>query len=384
MAASSAPAALAAAAAAPRVFAPLRLRSVVARNRLWVSPMCQYSCDALDGVPHDWHLAHLGQRAAGGAGLVCAEATAVAPEGRISPQDAGIWSEAQTAAWARIAAFVAAQGAVPAIQLAHAGRKASTAAPWLGGAVIPPGDARGGWTPVAPSPLAFDAAPGAALPREMTAADLDATVEAFAAATRNALRAGFRCVELHAAHGYLLHEFLSPLSNAREDENGGSFENRVRFPLRVAKAVRAAWPDELPLFVRLSVSDWAEGGWTADESVLLARRLRDEAGVDLVDCSSGGLTPRQKIAVGPGYQVHFSEQLRREAGEGGGAGGAGGGAGGGGRKLLTAAVGMITTPEQVSACERVCARGRLRAEGHTCLLRPRAARAAACISRRPR
>ena len=329
------------AAAVPRTFTPLRLRSVTARNRLWVSPMCQYACDARDGVVTDWHLAHLGQRAAGGAGLVCAEATAVSPEGRISPQCAGIWSEEQTRAWARVAAFVAAQGAVPCIQLAHAGRKASCAAPWLGGGVCAPGGDEGGWEPIAPSALAFSAAPGAAPPRAMTAADLDAVEAAFAAATRNALAAGFRAVEIHAAHGYLLHSFLSPLSNARDDSFGGAFENRVRFPLRIARAVRAAWPAELPLLVRISATDFCEGGWSVDDSSRFAALLRDEAGVDLIDCSGGGLSPRQQIPLGPGYQVPLSEQVRREAGDGG--------------RLLTAAVGLITTPEQA---ETILAEGK--------------------------
>ena len=333
-AASSSSSAAIAAAPARLLFTPLRLRSVVTRNRLWVSPMCQYACSNRDGVPHAWHLAHLGQRAVGGAGLVCAEAAAVSPEGRISPEDAGIWSEAQALAWAPIASFIAAQGAVPAIQLAHAGRTASTAPP-------EPGGAEGGWEPIAPSARAFSAAPGAAAPRAMTAADLDAVEAAFAAAARLALRAGFRAIELHAAHGYLLHSFLSPLSNAREDEFGGSFENRVRFPLRVARAVRAAWPAELPLLVRLSATDYAEGGWTLDDTVRLSALLRDEAGVDLVDCSGGGLTPAQTIPLGPGYQVAFAERVRREAGDGG--------------RLLTAAVGLITTPEQAEA---VLAEGR--------------------------
>jgi 2,4-dienoyl-CoA reductase-like NADH-dependent reductase (Old Yellow Enzyme family) len=315
----------------PRLFSPIAIRSVLVKNRIWVSPMCQYSCAERDGVPTDWHLAHLGQRAVGGAGLVCVEATAVSPEGRISPQDTGLWNSEQVAAWSRITAFIERQGSVPAVQLAHAGRKASTAAPWLGGAVLPPGGEGGGWEPVAPSALAFSSAPDAARPRALTAAELDAVEAAFVAATRNAAAAGFKVVELHAAHGYLLHEFLSPLSNAREDEFGGPFENRVRFPVRVVRAVRAAWPAELPLFVRISATDWAEGGWSVTESVKLARLLR-EAGVDLIDTSSGGLTPAQKIPLGPGYQVHLSEQIRREC-----------------SGMLTGAVGLITTAEQAEA-----------------------------------
>ncbi len=311
------------------LFSPLKLRDVTFRNRAWVSPMCQYSCEG--GMPGDWHLVHLGSRAVGGAGLVLTEATAVAPEGRISPADAGIWSDAHAAAWARVAAFVAENGAVPGIQLAHAGRKASTPVPWSGGKTL--GPEAGGWRPIAPSALPFDE--GSQTPREMTGADIEEAVARFAAAARRALVAGFRVVELHMAHGYLCHEFLSPLSNLRTDAWGGSRESRMRFPLEVTRAVRSAWPAELPLLVRVSATDWAEGGWTVDDTVELARRL-GEAGVDLVDCSSGGLVPHARVSVGPGYQTPFAARIRREAG------------------VATGAVGMITEAAQA---EQIVATG---------------------------
>jgi len=304
-----------------RLFTPLKLREVAFRNRVFVSPMCQYS--SRGGEPTDWHLVHLGSRAVGGAGLVMVEATAVTPEGRISPDDSGIWDDAHVAPFRRIADFIAAQGAVPAMQIGHAGRKASTDAPWRGGRPLG-ADARG-WTPLAPSAVPF--AEGHPVPRAMTPDDMDALVEAFAAAARRARAAGFKVLELHAAHGYLLHEFLSPLSNRREDEYGGAFDNRVRLPLRVVRAVRETWPAGLPLFVRISVTDWAEGGWDADQSLAFARRLK-QAGVDLVDCSGGGLVPDARIPVGPGYQTAFAERIRREA------------------YVATGAVGMITDPVQ--------------------------------------
>ena len=303
------------------LFSPLKIREVELRNRIAVSPMCQYS--SRDGLPGDWHLVHLGSRAVGGAGMVTVEATAVTPEGRISPADSGLWCDAQAEAFRRITAFVQARGATPAIQLAHAGRKASTAPPWQGGAPLAPDS--GGWTPVAPSAIPF--AEGHPLPRALSLAEIGAVVAAFAAAARRAHAAGFRVLELHMAHGYLGHEFLSPLANRREDDYGGSFDNRVRFALDTAAAVRAAWPASLPLFVRLSATDWIEGGWDADQSVELARRLK-ALGVDLVDCSSGGIVPGAKIPVGPGYQTAFAERVRREAG------------------IATAAVGMITAPAQ--------------------------------------
>jgi 2,4-dienoyl-CoA reductase-like NADH-dependent reductase (Old Yellow Enzyme family) len=311
------------------LFTPFRLRGLEFRNRVFVSPMCEYSSP--QGMPTDWHLVHLGSRAVGGAGLVLTEATAVSPEGRISPDDAGIWSDEQAAAWAPIARFIREQGAAPGMQLAHAGRKASTAAPWLGGRPVAP--AEGGWTPVGPSPIPFDA--GYPAPRELTAADLDRVVADFVAAARRCREAGFQVIELHAAHGYLLHEFLSPLSNRRTDGYGGSPANRRRLTVRVARALREAWPAELPLFVRLSVTDWAEGGWDLPQSIELARELR-EAGVDLIDCSSGALVPGVTIPVAPGYQVPFAAAIRREAG------------------VATGAVGLITAPAQA---EQIVANG---------------------------
>jgi 2,4-dienoyl-CoA reductase-like NADH-dependent reductase (Old Yellow Enzyme family) len=314
-------------AGAPGLFSPVALRGLALRNRVAVSPMCQYSGD--DGFANDWHLVHLGARAVGGAGLVLLEATAVAPEGRISPRDLGLWDDRHVEMLARIVRFVDAQGAAAGVQLAHAGRKASTRPPWEGRGAVPPGD--GGWQVVAPSAVAFsDDYP---TPRAMDAADLRGVVDAFAAAARRARRAGFRVVELHAAHGYLLHEFLSPLSNRRTDAYGGSFDNRVRLTLEVAEAVRAEWPGDLPLFVRLSATDWADGGWDEAQTVELARRLAAR-GVDLIDCSTGGLVPGAKIPVGPGYQVRFAERVRREAG------------------VATGAVGLITTPEQADAVVR--------------------------------
>lgn len=306
------------------LFTPLALRGVTFRNRVFVSPMCQYS--SRDGFPTSWHLVHLGTRAVGGAGLVIQEATAVEPAGRISPDDAGLWSDAHAEAYAPIVSFVKEQGAVPGIQLAHAGRKASTDLPWRGGGPIGP-EARG-WTPVAPSPVPFD--DGHPVPRELTEAAIAAIPDRFAEAARRARAAGFEVVEIHMAHGYLLHSFLSPLTNRRADAWGGTFENRTRLPMAVARAVRSVWPDDLPVFVRVSATDWVEGGWTPDETVLLARGLRD-AGIDLVDCSSGGLVPRAAVPVGPGYQVAFAERVRKEAG------------------VATGAVGLITTPEQAEA-----------------------------------
>jgi 2,4-dienoyl-CoA reductase-like NADH-dependent reductase (Old Yellow Enzyme family) len=321
------PAAGAPGASAPGLFDPVALRGLALRNRVAVSPMCQYSSD--DGFANDWHLVHLGARAVGGAGLVLLEATAVVPEGRISPRDLGIWDDAHVDGLARIVRFIDAQGAAAGIQLAHAGRKASTRVPWEGRAAVPPD--QGGWQVVAPSAVAFsDDYP---MPRAMDAADVRGVVDAFAAAARRARRAGFRVVELHAAHGYLLHEFLSPLSNRRTDAYGGPFENRVRLTLEVADAVRAEWPDDLPLFARVSATDWAPGGWDEEQTVELARLLAGR-GVDLVDCSTGGLVPGARIPVGPGYQVRFAERVRREAG------------------VATGAVGLITTPEQADAVVR--------------------------------
>jgi 2,4-dienoyl-CoA reductase-like NADH-dependent reductase (Old Yellow Enzyme family) len=306
------------------LFTPLRLRETTLRNRVAVSPMCQYS--AREGLPTEWHLVHLGSRAVGGAGLVMAEATAVRPEGRISPDDTGIWSDAHREAWVPIARFIAEQGAVPGLQLAHAGRKASTDAPWRGGG--PLGEDRRGWRTVGPSPLAF--AEGHPVPRALDLDDLRAVVGAFRDAARRAEQAGFQLVEIHMAHGYLLHQFLSPLTNRRTDAYGGSLENRMRLPLEVARAVREAFPVERPVLARISATDWVEGGWDLEQSVALARALR-EAGVDLVDCSSGGAVPDARVPVGPGYQVPFAAAIRERAG------------------VATGAVGMITEPAQAEA-----------------------------------
>jgi 2,4-dienoyl-CoA reductase-like NADH-dependent reductase (Old Yellow Enzyme family) len=304
------------------LFSPLALRSVTLRNRLAVSPMCQYS--ATEGRANDWHLVHLGARAVGGAALVLFEATAVEARGRISPADLGLWEDGQVEPLARIVRFVEAHGAAAGLQLAHAGRKASVRAPWdAGGAPLPPSD--GGWATVAPSALPF--ADGHAAPHALEARELPEIVRAFAAAARRAVAAGFHAVEVHAAHGYLLHQFLSPLSNRRDDAYGGSFENRTRLVREVVSAVRAEWPEPLPLLVRISATDWAEGGWDVDQSVALARVL-GSLGVDLVDVSSGGLAATAKVPVGPGYQTGFAERIRREAG------------------IRTGAVGMIVSPEQ--------------------------------------
>jgi 2,4-dienoyl-CoA reductase-like NADH-dependent reductase (Old Yellow Enzyme family) len=304
----------------PHLFQPLTIKSITLRNRIGVSPMCEYSSE--DGVANDWHLVHLGSRAVGGAGLVIAEATAVSPEGRITPGDAGIWADKQIEPVARINRFIKKHGAVPGMQIAHAGRKASAARPWEGGAHLP--DDKGGWPMIAPSPLAFGDDLNK-VPREMTEADIRKVQNDFVAATKRALTAGVEFLEIHAAHGYLLHEFLSPLTNQRTDKYGGSFENRIRFLLETTQIVRAAWPDNLPLAVRLSAIDWMPGGWQIEDSIALAKQLKI-AGVDLIDCSSGGTVPHAKIIVGAGYQVPFAEKIRREA------------------NILTAAVGMITEP----------------------------------------
>jgi 2,4-dienoyl-CoA reductase-like NADH-dependent reductase (Old Yellow Enzyme family) len=312
------------------LFSPLRLRELTTRNRVFVSPMCQYS--SVEGMPTDWHLVHLGSRAVGGAGLVMQEATAVSPEGRISPWDAGLWSDAHASAYRPITRFIAEHKSTPAIQLAHAGRKASTDVPWRGGKAIPP--ERGGWETIAPSPIPFD--PGSPVPREMTRKDIDDVVAQFATAARRSLDAGFEVAEIHAAHGYLLHEFLSPLSNRRTDEYGGSFQNRTRFPLRVAAAVREAWPSRWPIFVRISATDWVDGGWDLQQSIEFSRMLK-EIGIDLIDCSSGGNVPKARIPVGPGYQVPFAEAIHRDAG------------------IATGAVGMISEPAQA---EQILAAGK--------------------------
>ncbi len=304
-----------------RLFQPLTLRGLTLPNRIAASPMCQYQ--AVAGVAQDWHLVHYGGLAQGGAGLVLTEATAVVPEGRISPDDLGLWNDAQAEALGRVVRFITSQGAVPGVQLAHAGRKASNPAPWKGSGSLPP--AAGGWVPVAPTALPFDA--GWTVPTALDAAGLAGVVQAFVDASRRALAAGFQVAEIHAAHGYLLHQFLSPLTNRREDAYGGSFENRTRLLREVVAAVRDGWPERLPVFVRLSATDWVEGGWDLEQSVELAKALSD-LGVDLVDCSSGGLVPRAEIPLGPGYQVPFAARLRAEGG------------------LPTGAVGLITDPQQ--------------------------------------
>ncbi len=312
-----------------QLFTPLRLRGLDIRNRIFVSPMCQYS--AVDGLANDWHLVHLGSRAVGGAGLVMVEATGVCGEGRITPGCLGIWSDVQARALQPIASFLKAHGAVPAIQLAHAGRKASTDLPWKGGKPLAHG--QGGWQTVAPSALAFG--PGYPVPRALTIVEIDTLVTQFTAAARRALAAGFEVVELHMAHGYLLHEFLSPLSNQRSDDYGGTLDNRLRLPLRVARAVRELWPAERPVFVRISATDWMPDGWDLAQSIELARRLKD-IGIDLIDCSSGGLVPHAQMPAAPGFQVPFATAIRREA------------------SIATGAVGLITDPaqaEQIVATE---------------------------------
>lgn len=286
---------------------PLTIRGVTLRNRIAVSPMCQYC--AVDGMPDDWHLVHLGSRAVGGSGLVCAEATAVTPEGRITPGDTGIWSDAHRDAWSRIAAFIARMGASPAIQLAHAGRKASCKEPWLGGAHLAPSE--GAWQTVAPSPIPFNDTDPA--PRELDLAGIEEIKSAFVAATRRAIDAGFQVIELHSAHGYLLHEFLSPLSNRRTDQYGGSLENRMRLTIETCVGMRSVMPADMPLFVRISATDWVEGGWDLPQSIELAKRLKD-VGVDLIDCSSGAIVPKATIPVGKGFQVPFAAAIREQAG----------------------------------------------------------------------
>jgi 2,4-dienoyl-CoA reductase-like NADH-dependent reductase (Old Yellow Enzyme family) len=305
-----------------RLFDPLTIRGVTFPNRVFVSPMCEYS--STDGFANDWHLVHLGGRAVGGAGLVFTEAAAVTPEGRISPEDLGIWKDDHVDMLARIVRFVHEQGSVSGMQLAHAGRKASTYRPWSGTGVV--AAAEGGWANVlAPSATAF--ADNYPSPREMSKHDIDAAVRAFADAATRALAAGFRVIEIHAAHGYLIHEFLSPLSNKRTDDYGGSFENRTRLLREIAIAVRRVWPDTLPLFTRISSTDWTEGGWDIEQSVDVSRQLKS-LGVDLIDCSSGGNVATAKIPLGPGYQVPFAERIRKDAG------------------IMTGAVGLITDAKQ--------------------------------------
>lgn len=306
------------------LFDPFTLRDVTFRNRIAVSPMCEYS--SRDGFANDWHLVHLGSRAVGGAGLVLTEATAVTPEGRISPDDLGIWKDEHITMLARIFHFIESHGATPGIQLAHAGRKASTTAPWKGAKPVAIGD--GGWTTTAPSAIAFDN--DHAVPHALELDEIAVVVRAFVEGARRALDAGCKVVEIHAAHGYLLHEFLSPLTNHRLDQYGGAFADRTRIVRDVVEAVRHVWPERYPLFVRISATDWVEGGWTAQDSVGLAGQLKP-LGVDLIDCSTGGLMPRVRIPAAPNYQVRFAEQIRREA------------------SIPTGAVGLITNAVQADA-----------------------------------
>ena len=307
-----------------RLFSPIKIKGVELKNRLVVSPMCEYSSD--DGFANDWHLVHLGSRAIGGASLVFTEATAVSPEGRISNEDLGIWKDEHIAFLKRITTFILQHDSIPGIQLAHAGRKAGFTAPWKGDRLLPL--AEGGWQPVAPSAIAFS--DHTAVPEELSVEGIHKVIRDFMSATQRALDAGFRVIEIHAAHGYLLHEFLSPLSNKREDEYGGSFENRSRLLLEVVSAVKTIWPEKYPLFVRISSTDWVDGGWTIEDSVRLAGILK-LLGADLIDCSSGGVIPGVTIPLTPGYQVPFAEKIRREAG------------------IPTGAVGLITHATQAES-----------------------------------
>jgi 2,4-dienoyl-CoA reductase-like NADH-dependent reductase (Old Yellow Enzyme family) len=303
------------------LFTAYSIRDIEFRNRIVVSPMCQYS--SVDGFASDWHLVHLGSRAVGGAGLVFTEASAVEARGRISPQDLGIWKDEHIEMLSRINKFIESQGARAGTQLAHAGRKASTMRPWDGDGKVSP--AEGGWVPVAPTAIAFNE--NYPLPTELSLTEIQEITQAFAAAAVRAHKAGFSVVEIHAAHGYLIHQFLSPLANQRTDSYGGSFENRTRLAREVVEAVRKVWPESLPLFMRVSATDWVEGGWTAEETVELAKLVKP-LGVDLIDTSSGGMVPHAKIPVGPLYQVRFAEQIRRDA------------------QIPTGAVGLITTPQE--------------------------------------
>lgn len=304
-----------------KLFSPITIKNIQFKNRIVVSPMCQYS--SVDGFATDWHLVHLGSRAVGGAGLIITEATGVSPEGRISSEDLGIWKDEHIEKLAQITAFISAQGCVPGVQLAHAGRKASTHVPWKGRAEVP--QSEGGWQTVAPSAIPFsDTYPK---PVALDLAGIEKIVSDFTAAAKRALQAGFKVIEIHAAHGYLVHQFLSPLSNQRTDEYGGSFENRIRLLLRIIEGVRTVWPGDLPLFTRISATDWAEGGWNADDAVQLAHILK-EKGIDLIDVSSGGLAVNQQISVGPAYQLPFASRIKRETG------------------ILTGTVGMITSSTQ--------------------------------------
>ena len=310
-----------------KLFTPLKIREIEFKNRIVVSPMCQYSSE--NGLPTDWHFVHLGSRAVGGAALVIAEATAVSPEGRISPEDAGIWNDQQIEAYKKITSFIKSQNSVPGIQIAHAGRKASTYSPWNGTGYV--AEKSGGWKTLAPSAIPFSE--NYSIPKDMSRDDIQMVVEQFRSAAERSVHAGFQVIEIHMAHGYLIHEFLSPLSNQRKDEYGGSLENRCRLALNVAKAVRQAVLQNLPVFVRISSTDWVKGGWDIDQSIQLAIRLK-EIGIDLIDCSSGGNISNAAVPVGAGYQIPFSERIKNEA------------------KILTGGVGMISSPEQAETIVR--------------------------------
>ena len=307
----------------PHLFSPLNIKDIEFKNRIVVSPMCEYSSE--DGFANDWHLVHLGSRAIGGAALVIAEATAVSPEGRITPHDLGIWKDEHITFLKRITNFIHTHHSIAGIQLAHAGRKASHAQPWNGGSLLLP--EAGGWKTVAPSPIAFSE--DYDTPVAMDKADIEKVINDFAEATKRAVKAGFKVVEIHGAHGYLINEFLSPLSNQRTDEYGGSFDNRMRFLLEVTAAVQANWPKEYPLFLRISASDWVEGGWTIEDSVRLAQIMKHK-GIDLIDCSSGGLASNAVIQPNPGYQVGFADEVKNKGG------------------ILSGAVGIITEPNQAN------------------------------------
>ncbi len=313
-----------------QLFAPLTIKSIVLKNRIAISPMCQYS--ATDGFANDWHLVHLGSRASGGAGLIIQEATAVSPEARISPQDLGLWKDEQIEKMQQINRFIVSQNAVPGIQLAHAGRKASVSAPWNGNKKLD--ESQGGWETVAPSAIGYHSNEKA--PIALDKIGIQKVISDFKSATKRVVQAGYQVLEIHGAHGYLLHQFLSPLSNFRTDEYGGSFENRIRLTLEVVDAVQSEWPKDLPLFVRISATDWADGGWNVEESVALTKILKQK-GVDLIDASSGGLVSHQKIPLGPNYQVPFAEKIKKDTG------------------ILTGAVGLIT--EAIQA-EEIIASGK--------------------------
>ncbi len=313
------------------LFKPLKIKSIELKNRIVISPMCEYS--STDGFANDWHLVHLGSRAVGGAGLILTEATAVSPEGRITPDDLGIWKDEHIAELKKIVNFIHQQGTIAGVQLAHAGRKASHASPWKGSTLIPSNEP-GGWQTLAPSAIPYKE--GTESPIALDEAGIAKVINDFKEASKRAIEVGFKVIELHAAHGYLLHQFLSPLTNRRSDQYGGSFENRIRLLLEVTAAVQEIWPKDLPLFVRISATDWTEGGWNAEESVKLSAILKDQ-GVDLIDCSTAGLVPWQKIPAGPGFQVPFAEQIKKETG------------------ILTGAVGLITKAGQM---EEIVANGK--------------------------